>query len=495
MPRPARPAALAWALRYLPHYLSDEPCAFHAELLRDLEAAERRLIARVGPRGHAKSTLAALAYPLWSVCEKKRSNIMILTHESSLARQFVRDIRHELETNERILEDYGDLCREARDPTPSSAAPAPTRAARAPARRRSGTKWSEALFTTTTGVTVQAKGSGSSLRGVRVGPQRPDLIICDDIEKDQHVESPEARRKLEHWLRRVVMPALAPDGQLLVLGSIIHHDALLANLADRRRFPRWDYRVYRALEAEPGEDGQYYLTPLWPARWPLARLEEERERVGSLAFEQEYQANPIDDSIRVFEEAWLRPYDPAEIEGRADLVNLLAVDPAAGVSGGDFFALWAGSLDPASGVLYTRQLSLQRVNVVGQVRLIVAAFERWKPVRLGIETVAYQHALKDILEEHSRRHGCFMPIVGLRTVQNKRARIEGVAPFFENGLFRLPPGLSDEIEQQFLRFPKARHDDAPDVCAMGIELARSLRSGGFDGRTGGPGALSDPISW
>ena len=70
-----------------------------------------------------------------------------------------------------------------------------------------------------------------------------------------------------------------------------------------------------------------------------------------------------------------------------------------------------------------------------------------------------------------------MPIVPIQTIANKRARIEGTAPLFENGTFRLPAALDPEIESQFLHFPKARHDDAPDVCAMGIELARTLRAG------------------
>jgi predicted phage terminase large subunit-like protein len=70
-----------------------------------------------------------------------------------------------------------------------------------------------------------------------------------------------------------------------------------------------------------------------------------------------------------------------------------------------------------------------------------------------------------------------MPIVGLKTTTNKLARIEGSAPFYENGTFRLPADLSAEAEAQFLQFPKAKHDDAPDVCAMGIEVARSMRSG------------------
>ncbi len=495
------PASLRWALEYLPDYFTDAPAPFHAELMRDLEDAQARLIARVAPRGHAKSTCAALAYPLWCICTGRKRNILIITHEASLATQFVRDIRNELETNERILDEYGDLCHDAPPTDPRDSRPAGR--ARGGAKSRSGkrgartsrVKWSESKFTTTTGVTVQAKGSGASLRGVRVGPQRPDLIICDDIEKDEHVASAEGRRKLEHWLRRVVMPALAPDGQLLVLGSLIHYDSLLANLRDRQRFPRWDYRVYRALEAEPLGDGTFRRVALWPARWSVARLDEERQRVGTLAFEQEYQANPIDDSIRIFRPEWLARYDPRELN-ECNLVTLMAVDPATGTSGGDYFALWVGSVAPRTGTIYTRVLSLERIGIVQQVKRIVAAFRRWRPVKIGIETVAYQVALKQILEEHSRRHRLYMPIVALKTTANKRARIEGAAPFFENGLFRLPRRLDPEVERQFLHFPKARHDDAPDVCAMGIELARSVcATGDCDARSGSASPFMRDGGW
>ena len=99
-------------------------------------------------------------------------------------------------------------------------------------------------------------------------------------------------------------------------------------------------------------------------------------------------------------------------------------------------------------------------------------------MRVGIETVAYQAALKQLLEEESRKRALYMPLVGLPSHVNKRARIEGASVLFERGLFLLPPVLDPEVERQFLEFPKSRHDDAPDVCAMGIELARGFRSAG-----------------
>ncbi|MEW6252592.1 MAG: hypothetical protein AB1716_18295 [Planctomycetota bacterium] len=490
---PAAPAPLAWARRFLPEYFADEPCAFHVELFATLARPDARLIARVAPRGHAKSTCSTLAYPLWCICEKKRRNIVIVTHEAALATQFVRDIRAELETNELIRAEYGDLCTPpppAEQSAPSATvpaestrpraprAPAPAkrgRASLAPARAAPRGRWSSRLFTTTTGVTVQAKGSGAAFRGLRVGPQRPDLVICDDIEKDEQVASPAGRRRLEQWLRKVVMPALAPDGQLVVLGSLLHYDSLLANLRDPKQWPHWDYRVHRALEAEELPDGAYRKVALWPARWPVERLELERERIGTIAFEQEYQANPIDDSQRVFRPEWLRSYKESELVPER-LVNLMAVDPATGAEGGDFFALWIGSVDTATGIIYTRRLTLERIGLTGQVRRIMAAYQEWRPVQVGIETNAYQIALKQNLEEQGRAAGLYVPVRAMHTRQNKKVRIEGSTPLYENGTFRLPPAMSPEVEAQFLHFPNARHDDAPDVCAMGIDLARAFRT-------------------
>jgi predicted phage terminase large subunit-like protein len=307
-----------------------------------------------------------------------------------------------------------------------------------------------------------------------VGPHRPDLIICDDIEKDALVERASNRAKLEHWLRKAVLPALAPRGRLVLLGSILHHDSLLAKMRDRKLFPGWDYRVYRAVEPELRADGSWVLNALWPARWPLERLEQERERIGSIAFEQEYMANPVDTSLRVFTPEMLKRYEEGELAGR-DLATLVAVDPATGSEGGDFFAVWVGSVDLNDGTIFTRELLLERIDFRAQVRRIREVCERWQPLKVGIESNAYQKSLLHSVEEMGRAYRLYVPLVEIRSVTRKELRIEAVAPLFESGVFRLPVQLDPEAELQFLQFPRAAHDDGPDVCAMGVELARSLR--------------------
>lgn len=465
---------LTWAREFLPEYFSDEPSAFHVELMRDLADREKRLLVRVAPRGHAKSTCASLALPLWAICERQYRNILIISHEATLATQFVRDIRTELESSELIRDQYGDL-----------AAPPPVEGDAKPQRR----KWCESNFVAVTGAAVMAKGGGAALRGVRRGPHRPDLIICDDIECDAQVHSAERRKKLDYWMRRVLLPALAPGGRVIVVGSLLHFDSLLANLRDRTKFPGWDYRIYRALEALPinvagGEQSmtntQFEQVALWPARWSVERLLEEQQRIGTLAFQQEYQANPIDSVTRVFPAELLRRYSPDALPAAEHLATVIAVDPAVGLEAGDFFALWVGSIDMRAGMgtIYTRELSLERINIVQQVRRITAAFETWRPVKIAIESNAYQMSLVHALRDYSTRGALYMPIVAVPSRGEKKARIQGLAPLFEEGSLLLPENLSTEAESQFLEFPNAGNDDGPDVCAMGVELARSVRQAG-----------------
>lgn len=475
---------LAWAREFLPEYFSDEPSAFHVELMRDLADHSRRLLVRVAPRGHAKSTCASLALPLWALCERQCRNILIISHEASLATQFVRDIRAELDSNDRIRDRYGDLC-----------AP-PSATGDAKPRKK---KWTESNLTTSSGVTIQAKGSGAALRGVRSGPNRPDLIICDDIECDEQVHNPERRKKLDYWMRRVLLPTLAPRGRVVVIGSLLHFDALLANLRDRQKFPGWDFRMYRALEVEPvaqAEGGslmratEFRHVALWPSRWSVERLLEEQERIGTLAFQQEYQANPIDTSTQVFPADILRRYDPEMLDSIAERATVVAVDPAVGKQSGDYFAIWVGTIDRSSGAIYTRELTLEKIDFVQQVRRIISVFEAWRPERVGIESNAYQMALVHTLRDYSARSGLYMPIEPMMTRRNKELRIRGLAPLFAGGSLFLPQNLSRDAELQFLEFPFAGHDDAPDVCAMGVELARRVQGeAGVEGRTDARRAL------
>ena len=92
----------------------------------------------------------------------------LIGSNSDRANDRLRAIKHELETNELLVELYGDL---------------------------RGPVWNEGRTVLANGVCIQAFGRGQALRGVKYHDARPDLCFVDDVEEEEHVRSPEARQE------------------------------------------------------------------------------------------------------------------------------------------------------------------------------------------------------------------------------------------------------------------------------------------------------------
>ncbi len=156
---------------YLADYFSAEPAEFHRELVQMVQTQDRGVAA--APREHAKSTHVSFAFPLHQICFGLRRFVVIIRESEQVATQNVDDIRQELEDNELIREDFGDLV--------------------------GNRKWADSEFVTANVVKVVGRGRGQSMRGMRYKQFRPDIVICDDIEDDELVENRDRRDKLERF--------------------------------------------------------------------------------------------------------------------------------------------------------------------------------------------------------------------------------------------------------------------------------------------------------
>lgn len=320
----ARERMEAWVYRYLPELFSSAPGDFHRGIYADVEAmlwgrpidGERRDAAAYAyPRGHGKTTTLCLGVAAWVIHEWQRMPhfkgrppfIVIVSDALGNARDRLLDLRDQLEGNTKLREDYGDL-------TPAALEPG----------ERARLKWTQTDFTTTTGVRVVALGSGSKVRGLLRKGRRPTLILCDDLENDEHVQTEEQRRKLRRWLTKALIPS-GIEGDLLavVMGTILHADSLLSRLLSPEHFDGWLKRRFAAQYTEDGQPSVDGTVPLWPAVWPIHLLAARRRKIGTLAYTQEYLNQPVDDASAWFKLAWLEAcrnagagigflYDPPE---------------------------------------------------------------------------------------------------------------------------------------------------------------------------------------
>ena len=228
---------------YLSHYFTRRSPPFHRQLSalwrrrvmknRDPISDCAAMLAEKGtrsaiaaPRGHAKSTVMSLQNVLHAALFGYKRYILLVSDTEAQAVSFLDAIKNELETNERILADFGE---------------------------QPGKTWKTGSILLTNGCRIDAVGSGQKLRGRRNYERRPDLILCDDIENDEGVRTAEQRQKTADWFWKAVCKSGDSYTDILVIGTILHHDSLLAGLLEN---PGFQSRKYRAVLSDAP-------SPLW----------------------------------------------------------------------------------------------------------------------------------------------------------------------------------------------------------------------------------------
>ena len=424
-------------------YITSEIPAFHLEIYETI-TSEAQMIGIAAPRGHAKSTIVDMIFAAWNIAYKKKHHIIILSDSYTQSEEFVNTLKSELEHNEVFNWLYSDLMSD---------------------------KWSSGEFETATGIKVSAKGLGMKIRGLKYRQYRPDLIIIDDLENDEAVSSITQRKKLKNYVLRGVIPALAVDGQLIMIGTILHQDSLLKKIIDKREeFGGWTVKKYQALTySATGE----VIESLWPGVWPtdkLLRMKNDstfEKYLGSIVFEQEYQNNPRSIEDTLINPDWIKFYEILP-EG---LERVMAVDPAISkkdTADPSAIEVWGKRTVNGFTDYYCLNATNKRLNFPELQREIRMLDTRFSPTVVLVETTAYQEALRQSLEG--------LPTKGINPDKDKVRRLLKVQPLFEGGHVYL---RRDQIElfDQLTTFTGVgdEHDDLVDACAYALTHLQGSR--------------------
>lgn len=204
---------------YLESHCSEPFSEMHEVLFNDLQRLIEKRGARLAvaaPRGHAKSTIVSLAFILWCLLYGKEKLILLVSATKEQAVVLLSHIKEQLTRNEMLQADFAELCRTDGGPG-SGGQPKP---------------WRDNRILLANGTMVRAYGAGQSLRGARNEKERPGLIIADDLEDQEQVISEDQRKKLREWFDRTLLHAGHTDTNVIVIGTVLHYDSLLANLVN-----------------------------------------------------------------------------------------------------------------------------------------------------------------------------------------------------------------------------------------------------------------------
>lgn len=444
---------LGYAEYLFPHHITKEIPQFHRDLYELYTNFDIKRVAIAAPRGHAKSTVTDLVFLSWCIAYKKIHFAFIISNTLKQAMLQLETLKSEIQFNDRFKMLYGSMKTD---------------------------KWSQDEIELKGRIKIFARGSGQQIRGLKYMSYRPDLVILDDLEDDELVQSKDRRDALQRWLHSEVYPAMdVQNGRILYIGTILHYDSLLNKVISQDKYSEWVKRKYKAIISE--------TEVLWPEHLSRDALEQIKNDavasgVGHL-FYSEYQNEPRDSEMQFFKQSDWQYYEPGDLEGK--LLNTftccdLAVSKA---KLADYTAIVTVSID-TSGNYYIREIRRGHFSPKEIVDQIFLAYTKFIPHKIGVEDGVEWRTLKPYLEEEVLRRRVYLPLEELKhggqSKKESPTRIRGLEPLYKtHAIFHLKEDPETKnLEDELWMFPSGRHDDIIDALAYILHISKIPSFGG-----------------
>jgi predicted phage terminase large subunit-like protein len=401
-------------------------------------------------REHYKSTIITYALTIQDILRDPEVTIGIFSHTRPIAKGFLRQIKNEFERNRLLQQCYPDVLWS----NPKIEAP----------------KWSE-----DDGIVVRRKGNPkeATLEAWGLVDGQPtgkhfSRLVYDDVVTRESVSSPEMIAKTtEAWALSVNLGTR--EGVKRYIGTRYHFNDTYRDILKRKAAVP---RIYTATE-----DGNPEGTPVLLNR---RQLEIKRREMGPYVFGCQMMQNPRADEVQGFKEDWIHRWDTGNMDNKfkwTDLNRYLLVDPAsAKKSGSDYTVMLVIGLGQDHNY-YLIDGIRDRLNLTERAKALFRLHRIYQPLAVGYERYGQQadvEHMEYVMGEENYR----FTITPLGGNISKNDRIRKLIPLFEQGRFWLPwhcrfldhqgreRDLAREfIEDEYLAFPVAPHDDMLDCMA------------------------------
>lgn len=481
----------AFALLYLPEHFDREFCAFHRDLIENVQSLVSsysceskedqekfrsqkigKKLLTIAPRGHGKSRVVNVLVNLYNLLYKKSPFIVCISANDALASSFLELVKVAIETNPAIIEDFGNL---------------------------KGKIWNNTQIELSNGTCLIAKGIRSKLRGLSWGQWRATSIILDDIEDDRQASSEISTEEIKHIFRSTVMEMGDTYTDFIFLGTIISEDTLINELYksgtgwkklfykavyDFSNSPLWDEwrKIYTNLSnINAIEDAKAFFVSqktemlrgtsvLWPEKNDYYFLMCKRIDNGDRSFWAELQNSPRSSADYAFQKLsyWKMLPDFTEM----DIV--LFADPSMGKVNGDFSGITVMGKHKKTGYKYVIDGQLHKVKPNELIKIIVELCKKYPITQIGFESVSFQEYVSTDLKNSLKQAELYQVIVrDVKPRTSKHNRIMNLEPFTSRGEILFNRDCVQYNEQIKDYSAKAKFDDAIDSLQGAFELVES----------------------
>lgn len=344
-------------------------------LVKAQNAEQRAKILRFAlalPRGFAKTTFIKLLV-CWFTTYDKITFILVVCAVEPLAHNFIADVDDML-SNPDVERVYGNWS--------ANKAINSREMKKCSYRRRV--------------VIIAAVGSGTSIRGIVIKHQRPDFIICDDMQTKENADSDTDSQRLLEWFTGTLLKAVSPFFAMVIyIGNMYLKNCILFKLKENKY---WMSLVTGCILA----DG----CSLWEELHPLKALYEEYKHDESLGLAHVWFAekmnDPISDRVSLLPDGTVpgSPYTLEQLLNQAT-AGFIIIDPAGMKKGSDDNVIFPCLC--VDGIPYAVTIKAGNYTPLELIQLTIEIGLSFGIRCIFIESVAYQSTLQFWFENELER--------------------------------------------------------------------------------------------
>ena len=415
-----------------PHFVQGTHHRIIAEKFDNIAKGKlKRLIVNMPPR-HTKSEFASYLLPAFIMGQNPMTKIIQTSHTAELSQRFGRKTKQLIDSSE-----YKQVF-------PNTNLQADSKAAG---------RWD-----TSAGGEYFAAGVGGAITG-----RGADLLIIDDPHSEQDALSESAMEGAYEWYTSGPRQRLQPGGAIVLVmtrWSTIDLTGQLMKAQVEPKADQWEVVEFPAIM----ESG----VPTWPEYWKINELESVKASLAISKWNAQWMQKPTSEEGAIIKREWWQEWKEKDIPDLHYVIQ--SYDTAFGKKEtADYSAIttWGvfspDDMKPALILLDARR---GRWDFPELKEIALKEYNYWEPEMVLIEAKASGMPLSDEL----RRTG--IPITNYTPTRgnDKRTRVNSIAPMFESSMVYYPEGrtFAEEVIEECAAFPYGENDDYVDTVTQAL---------------------------
>lgn len=405
----------------------------------------------VWARFHYKSTIQTFAKTIQDILCNPNETIGILSFNRPIARGFLRQIKYEFESNEKLKLLFPEILWDK--------------------PKRDAQKWSEdeGIIVQRTSNPKEATLEAYGLTDGQPSSKHYSIRIYDDMVSPDSVATPDAIRKTTDAWEMSLNLATLDNPRQRHCGTFYHYNDTYTQIIDRgsvkvRKFPATD-------------DGTRDGNPVLVTRDRLAEIHRD---MGPYTFATQMLLDPAKEAGESFRAEWLNYW---EAKNLAKLNTYILCDPASEKKEGSDYTVFVVIGLGSDRNYYVIRILRDRLNMKERCSVLFKLHQEYKPREVGYEKYGMMSDLEYFKErmEYDNYRFNIRPVAG---GMKKNDRIKRILPFAAEGRWYMPSfcpytdytGRTQDLTKVFLTdewlpFPYGKHDDILDCMSRIVDVS------------------------